>query len=85
MEINLSPKIPPKYSCNLCCYFTSYRKDYNKHLLTKKHISMTMEITGNIQEIKNVLICQNCDKEFKTNSGLWKHKKKCFVSVLATF
>jgi hypothetical protein len=42
-------------------------------LLTKKH----KERIGNIQEITKVLICSNCEKEFKTNAGLWKHKKKC--------
>lgn len=73
MEIKKSSKIPPKYSCELCNYYTSYSKDYKKHLLTKKH----KEINGNIKETIKVLICQNCEKEFKTNAGLWKHKKKC--------
>ena len=79
METNLSYKIPSNYSCTLCCYTTSYIKDYNKHLLTKKHKTVTMEIKENIKEIKKILICQNCDKEFITNSGLWKHKKKCSI------
>ena len=73
MEIKKSSKIPPKFCCELCHYFTCYSKDYNKHLLTKKH----MEMDGNIKEIKKVLICKNCEKEFKTNAGLWKHKQKC--------
>jgi hypothetical protein len=73
MEINLSSKIPQKYCCELCHYYTNYSKDYKKHLLTKKHIS----VYGNIKEIEKVLTCQNCKKEFKTNAGLWKHKKNC--------
>jgi len=73
MELNLSSKIPQKYSCEYCNYFTCYSKDYKKHLLTKKH----KERNGNIQEITKVLICNNCEKEFKTNAGLWKHKQKC--------
>ena len=64
-----------KYCCELCNYNTSYSKDYKKHQLTKKHNTVTMEIEGNIKEINKILICQNCDKEFKTNAGLWKHKK----------
>ena len=75
MEINLSQNIPHKFSCELCNYYTAYSKDYNKHLLTKKHMSMSKEINGNIKEIEKILVCQNCKKEFKTNSGLWKHKK----------
>jgi hypothetical protein len=77
METKLSSKVPLKYACELCRYYTNYSKDYNKHLLTKKHISVSKEIDGNIKEIENVLTCQNCEKKFKTNSGLWKHKKIC--------
>jgi len=77
METKLSSKVPLKYACELCHYYTNYSKDYNKHLLTKKHISVSKEIDGNIKEIENVLTCQNCEKKFKTNSGLWKHKQKC--------
>jgi len=73
MEIKKSSKIPPNFSCELCDYSTSYSKDYKKHLLTKKH----MEMGGNIKEMKKILICKNCEKEFKTNAGLWKHKQKC--------
>jgi hypothetical protein len=73
MEIGKSSKIPPKFCCELCNYFTCYSKDYKKHELTKKH----MEMNGTIKEIKKVLICKICEKEFKTNAGLWKHKQKC--------
>ena len=73
MEIKKSSKIPQFFCCELCDYFTSYSKDYKKHLSTKKH----MEMDGNIKEMKKVLICKNCEKEFRTNAGLWKHKQKC--------
>jgi len=36
-----------------------------------------MEINGNTKEMVKVLMCQNCEREFKTNAGLWKHKQKC--------
>jgi len=81
MEINLSSKIPSKFCCKICNYYTSYSKDFNKHILTKKHISMSQEIDGNIKEIKKILNCENCDKIFKTSSGLWKHKKKCCSKI----
>jgi hypothetical protein len=73
----MSSKIPLNYCCDLCHYYTAYSKDYKKHLLTKKHISVSKEIDGNIKEIEKILICENCKKEFKTNAGLWKHKQKC--------
>ena len=77
MELFLSQKIPVKYSCELCNYVTSYSKDFKKHLLTKKHISVTMELEGNSKKPPKVIICKFCKKEFKTDAGLWKHKKKC--------
>jgi hypothetical protein len=77
MEIHKSSKIPPKFACELCNYYTCYSKDFKKHIGTKKHITMSEEIDGNIKENKKILICQNCEKEFKTNAGLWKHKQKC--------
>jgi len=72
MEINLSQNITKKYCCELCNYNTCYSKDLKKHLLTKKH----MEMSGSPLETKKVLICDICNKNFKTNSGFWKHKNK---------
>ena len=65
------------YYCDKCDYICCKKYNWDKHLLTSKH---TKEIIGSSQEIKkwqNTLICQNCEKEFKTNAGLWKHKQKC--------
>ncbi len=73
MEIKKSSKIPQKYECNKCNYVTGSKKDYEKHLLTRKHVK---EINGNNWKSKNP-ICEICNKQFKTTSGLWKHRKKC--------
>jgi len=35
-----------------------------------------MEMSGSPLEITKVLICEICNKNFKTNSGFWKHKNK---------
>ena len=79
MEIKKSPKIPKKFSCEFCDYFSSNKKDFLKHNLTLKHQNNT---NGNKMEIKKSqkvpnLICNFCEKCFITYSGLWKHKKKC--------
>ena len=73
MENKKSQKIPAKYECENCHYGTSSKKDYDKHLLTRKHMK---EINGNNWKSKNP-ICERCNKQFKTSSGLWKHAKKC--------
>ena len=68
-----SLKIPPKYTCEKCDYNTSSKKDYNKHLNTAKH---KMETFGNE---KIPFLCEICNKQYKTKSGLWKHIKKCKI------
>ena len=57
--MNLSSKIPPKFCCKICNYYTENSKDFKKHTLTKKHISMSEEIDGNIKEIKKSYFVKN--------------------------
>ena len=75
MEVEKSQKIPNFFSCEICDYYTSNKKDLAKHLLTLKH-QKTEE--GSIQEVKK---SQNytciCGKICKTHGGIWKHKQKC--------
>lgn len=78
MEINFVPKKCRKYSCIVCDYHTSNKKDFDKHSATRKH---TLSVNGNTLEIKKspkipTFVC-SCNRVFKSNSGLWKHKQKC--------
>ena len=81
-----SPKNIPIYTCNICKYITSNKKDYNKHLATSKHINKsqilqntttdgTKSLTNEINKKYNCL----CGKEYKHHSSLWTHKKTCSV------
>jgi hypothetical protein len=75
MEVNKSQKIPNNFSCNICHYYTSSKKDYEKHLTTAKHKNNE---NGSIKEENNPQIYQCiCGKICKTHGGIWKHKKKC--------
>jgi len=78
MEVEKSPKIPKTFGCDICDYFTSSKKDLDKHLLTLKHQKMA---EGSIQEEKK---SQNytciCGKICKTHGGIWKHKKNCDIN-----
>jgi hypothetical protein len=56
--------------------------EWTRHIATRKHL---VSVDGNIwksMEIKKhqteKLFC-NCGKKYQTESGLWKHKKKCNV------
>ena len=77
METNL-PVLSHKFYCICCNIRTNNKKDYNNHNLTAKHSKLT---TVNNEEtiIPNiiVLICEKCNKNYKSRVGLWKHKKQC--------
>ena len=80
----IMPKLCQKYFCVNCDYRTSKKSSYDNHKLSSKH---KKNVNVNVLETnvnKNMLklcsskyTCQNCDKEFKNRSGLWKHKQKC--------
>jgi hypothetical protein len=64
-------KSSKKHICPKCDYNTANLTDFKKHLLTIKHIK-------NLQyDLDNPAFFCKCGKIFKTNSGLWKHNKKC--------
>jgi len=73
------------YECKICDYNTCNKFDFEKHTKTKKH-------NDSVEAIKNgdlsinlsqksphdlTYTCQNCKKEYKDYSGLWRHKKNC--------
>jgi hypothetical protein len=80
MEIYLSSKVAEKNYCSLCHYRCSKNSDFAKHLITRKH---EKHINGNNLEIKEIekvsalFVCVKCDRRYRTNSGLWKHKQQC--------
>ena len=59
-----------KHVCETCDYYTSNIKDYNKHLLTQKHIRLITSLQSQKNECK-------CGKSYKHLSSLCKHKKTC--------
>ena len=71
----------PKFYCTICKTKTNNKKDYEKHLLTSKHNKLTTvnkTLTNFPQKDINCdFICKNCNKQYKSRVGLWKHNKKC--------
>ena len=83
MATIFSPKTP-RFSCELCHMQTNNKKDYNNHLLTRKHINNAnpqQSATNSPQKIPNTA-CKNCGKEYESRSGLWRHEKKCDVKII---
>ena len=80
LEIESSKKLVELFNCEKCDYTTSRKNNLIKHHLTSKH---KKEIYGNNFNVINnpydntiEYLC-DCMKNFKTSSGLWKHKKLC--------
>ena len=73
-------KVAKCLCCKVCDYYTSRKFNFEKHLLTDKHKTA---INGNYEVAKVAHTetynhtCQYCKQQYKTNSGLWKHIKKC--------
>ena len=67
-----------RYECIICDFITSNKYNYNKHVLTSKHIYLTnVNNDVNLNVDNNIFKCNNCDKQYKSRVGLWSHKKKC--------
>lgn len=72
-----SPKKSPRnFYCNECHYTTSSTKDYNRHLVTRKHKMMTNDDINDDAKIPKKFIC-SCGRKYKYRQGLHTHKKKC--------
>jgi hypothetical protein len=79
----ISPNKPLNFSCEKCDFKTYNKKDYARHLKTKKHIGnvcqgFSMDFT---QKNPTAYYACECGKSYKDSSGLWRHKKKCNESV----
>ena len=77
MENAKNAKNAKYFNCINCVFNCSKQSDWNRHILTRKH---HLSINGNILELKETAKdnqCDICNKYYKTNSGLWKHKKHC--------
>jgi hypothetical protein len=68
------------FECIKCKYVTTNRFDYKKHCKTIKHNQVftidEFSIDVDKSQAKS-FTCINCNKTYKDNSGLWKHKKLC--------
>ena len=64
----MSTNIISKFSCVKCKYNSNNKRDYTRHLNSKKHQN---DVT--VEKFE----CSNCKKSYKGQSGLWKHKGNC--------
>jgi len=76
MVIEKSLKIAKKFVCECCEYTCSKECDYKKHIATAKH-NKVINSNGLVIEKSQLFVCNICSKEYKSNVGLWRHKKTC--------
>jgi hypothetical protein len=55
---------------------SSNKKDYNKHLMTRKHRNRTI-LNEKSQKSPNNYNCEYCGKTYKVRNSYWYHVKKC--------
>jgi hypothetical protein len=84
MATNISPKLY-KYFCENCNIKTNNKKDFNNHLLTRKHeiTCNSQQFSINFPQISPNYCCDICNKTYESRSGLWRHHKFCKSQVLA--
>ena len=80
VPINILTLVPREnislYTCEKCMYSTKNRWVYKDHLKSKKHIAMQSDETAVIFQHT----CKVCNKKYKSDRGLRKHKIVCVVS-----
>ena len=75
-------KIPKKsalkFTCKICDYFTSNKKDFKRHNLTRKHRNNCTKSTYPNKSPNSVeCACIFCGKIYKHKSSLSRHQQNC--------
>jgi len=71
-------KVATDFYCEHCDYKCCKKYNWNKHISTTKHKSATnFNKLSTEKWQKQQFQCDNCKKEYKDRTGLWRHKKIC--------
>ena len=76
MASKKSEKIRNIHECKLCNYITLDKKDYNKHLMTRKHKMLVNANEMLVEKSEDDFVC-GCGKSYKHESSYYRHTKKC--------
>ena len=81
MEDKNSPKTRRNFHCKKCDYICSKKSDYNKHIMTLKHLKDDADDKKDDKKSPKVATPYFCDcgNIYKHRQGLWKHQKVCLV------
>ena len=81
MTTNLVQESSSFYSCYNCHYNTCRKSQYDRHLMTSKHLKNVEILQNTTILVPKVpeFICNNCNNKYKHHSSLYNHKKKCII------
>jgi hypothetical protein len=65
-----------KYYCQWCDFKCFQKCDWDRHIVRPKHLFNKDGSNLEVKKLEKNFFC-DCNKKFKTSSGLWKHKQKC--------
>jgi len=66
------------FNCEKCAFSCDRKPDWKRHLGTSKHIKL-ITVNETLIQPAQQFTCSICSKEYKSNVGLWKHKKTCVI------
>lgn len=68
-----------KFSCTLCNTKCSRQSEWNRHIISTKHVNLVSNNTAIITPSITTYNCK-CGKEYKHRQSLFSHKKLCKIS-----
>ena len=76
------PQKTPNFFCEKCSFTSSNKKDYGRHLRTRKHINNAElnQIEPKLPQKTQLHNCSQCNKTYSNKSSLWYHKQKCTIT-----
>lgn len=64
-----------EFSCEICNYRTKRRSNYDKHLISTKHLSMTTKLMNGEVLVSKELCCEACNYRTNKRGNFQKHFK----------
>ena len=77
MTYKKNPKKPNEFICEECNFKCCNKKDYNRHLSTRKHKLLT-NTYNEVQKNPDEYVCE-CGKSYKHRQSLYSHRAKCYL------
>lgn len=76
------------YNCQRCMFITKNKKDYERHVRSKKHQDSSFQPpavekddTTKDNTFQQPPMCPNCNKVYKSRTSIYKHMKQCGVAA----